>query len=162
MEGLEQMQGLQPIETIRDRVQSKFRALETIASNDSDVAQIAANGILSRAYKDIPNVMAGIRTFITTALPGLAYPSANLQKQVVPLLERLALGVPPDEVDGMLPDWRLAMMAGWFYRIGRTPVPYGRGRVWNAEDDEILCRLILKAIESIHLGRLYRRTVKPA
>jgi hypothetical protein len=79
-------------------------------------------------------------------------------RDVVPLLERLALGVPPDEVDGTLPDWRLPLTAGWFYRIGRSPIPYTRERTWYAEDDEILCRLVLKAIESIHLTRLYRRS----
>jgi hypothetical protein len=64
IETLEQMHGIQPIETIRDRVKSRFQALEATASDDSDLTQIAANGILSRAYKDIPKVMSGIRAFI--------------------------------------------------------------------------------------------------
>ncbi len=157
-----QINGSQSIEMIRDSVQSKFKGLEAIANEDSDNVQIAANGILSRAYKDVPTVMAGIRAFITTALPGLQYPSTSFNKQIAPLLERLILGIPPDDIDGVLPDWRMAMTAGWFYRIGRRPIPHSRGREWSFEDDEIVCRLVLKAVESIHLARQYRKHIKPA
>ena len=75
-----------------------------------------------------------------------------LSQELAVLIDRITLGIPPDENgDGFVPDFRSAIAAGWFYHIGKLPLPYTGDRQWESEDDETLNRLVLKAVESIVL-----------
>lgn len=77
-------------------------------------------------------------------------------KSISPLLSRLALGLPPDDVDASAADFRLAMTAGWLYRLARLPIPHNAERSWESDDDDTLNRLVLKAIESIQLSSQFQ------
>jgi hypothetical protein len=68
----------------------------------------------------------------------------------------LAVGLPPDDVDAKVADFRLAMTAGWLYRLARLPIPHNAQRSWESDDDDTLNRLVLKGVESIQLSSEFR------
>lgn len=151
------LDGPQPIPLIRQRCLDRLENLKTISESTNDVDAIERDGILSRAYTDIEDVLTKVPEFLAKELPGLRYQPEVFKREIVPLLERLANGIPPDETPAGPPDIRSALIAGWMYRTARISVPYAKERDWTPEGDEIICHLVLKAIESVHLAREFRQ-----
>src|SRR5208337_2622451 len=89
-------------------------------------------------------------TFVRKELTHIRYSPKVLSQQLPELIDRLIVGIPPDETrNSSTPDFRYAIAAGWFYHIGKLPLPYTVDRQWESADDETLNRLVLKAVESI-------------
>ena len=148
--------GALPISSIVEQAMKRLERLKGIADDMSDIAQINENLLLEKAYRDIPSTMAKCLVFIQKEFGAFKYSNAKLEKELPHLLERLALGIPPDSIEDKYPDIRSALAAGWLYRTARLKVPHSDSSPWDPEDDEILNRLVLKAIESIQLVREFK------
>ena len=150
------LEGADPIASIRVASVEYLRDLQRIASATTDLQAIDADEVLKRAYQDLSEVLAKIPDFIAEQLDPVRYPLGTLSKSISPLLSRLAIGLPPDDVDLSVADFRLAMTAGWFYRLARLPIPHNAQRSWESDDDTTLNRLVLKGVESIQLSFEFR------
>ncbi|OQW35254.1 MAG: hypothetical protein A4E19_16935 [Nitrospira sp. SG-bin1] len=151
--------GAAPIPDIRKAVLKRIEHLKDLARDDSDLAIINENGFIERAYRDVPSVLAKMPLFFESKLSGQQYSRATLETEIGQLLERLSVGIPPDEVKTASslnpPDFRSAIAAGWFYRTARISLPFDQGIKWHLDHDERINRLVLKAIETIELLKDY-------
>lgn len=151
------LDGGDPIASIRAASVKRLQDLEQIASAPTDLQAIDADEQLKRAYRDISDLLKSVPDFIAQQLGPVRYPLGKLSRSICPLLSRLALGLPPDDVDTSATDFRLAMTAGWFYRLARLPIPHNAPRSWESDDDATLNRLVLKGVESIQLSSEFRK-----
>jgi hypothetical protein len=151
------LDGGDPIASIRVATVKYLQQLDKVASVTTDLQAIDADERLKRAYQDIPELLKGIPGFISKHLDPVRYPLSEFSTSMSPLLSRLALGLPPDDVGSGNPDFRLAMNAGWLYRLARLPIPHDVGRSWEPTDDDVLNRLVLKGVESIQLSSEFRK-----
>lgn len=151
------LEGEEPVPAIREAAIGRLRTLEAIAGEDTDKSAIEDDELLRRAYTDVEAALRNSRQHVSEALGPSAYGLESFVREVGRLLERLALGVPPDEVDGTTPDFRSAIAAGWLYRVSYLPLPFSADGTWTAECDRAINRLVEKAIESIELKRGFRR-----
>jgi hypothetical protein len=144
--------GPDPLPNVRQAALQRIEILNNLVTDTSDWTAVNGDPFFLRAYADVVAALEQARTYVTTQLSGVSYTSALFRSEVSSLITRLALGIPPDELnDGRTPDFRSAIAAGWLYRLARLPIPYPSPRSWRAEDDETLNRLVLKAVESIEL-----------
>lgn len=140
----------QPARHVADVSLAKLATLRSIASADADIHALNSDGILKRAYQDIPSALLAAQAFVEARLGGMTFPTSDVAAQCNELLHRLALGILPNECSASDCDFRMALAAGWLYRASRLPVPF-EFREWAPEDDETLSRLVLKATEAIQL-----------
>ncbi len=155
-EAVKLITGPVPLVKIRDAVGERFSRLREITLQTPDCTLIDGDRLLQRAYSDIPEVLEKASEYISHEVAGLRYTHAKLSEEIPALLERLSLGIPPDTRDGEVVDIRSALAAGWFYRTARLPMPNDEDGHWQPKDDEVLNRLVLKAIEAIQLVRDFR------
>jgi hypothetical protein len=150
-----------PFEFVRNAVRYWLKRISDCVQLQSDWEALNADGMLSRAYRDLQPVLNSALSFLNTALSQARYNPSAWKAEAPHLLERLALGVPPDEDQGgHRPDFRSAIVAGWLYRTARLSIPYSDSEAWNADHDPVLNRLVLKAVESIELKRDYQQWLK--
>ena len=152
--------GPHPTGLIVERSLKRLERLKSIADDTADIAQINEHPLLEKAYRDIPSSMAKCLAFIEGEFATFKYSNDKLEKELSLLLERLALGIPPDSIEDKCPDVRSALAAGWLYRTARLKVPNNDAFPWEPEDDEVLNRLVLKAIESIQLTLEFKKWEK--
>jgi hypothetical protein len=156
IEDLNSLRGSSPIDMIRDAAVRYVRELNDVVTDTSDWNVLNADGVLSRAYADLGEALVGSEAFISEKLGMTIYGRETFRTQIADLLERLALGFPPDELrDSTIPDFRSAMAAGWLYKNARVSVPYSPTSEWEIRHDETINRLVLKAIESIELTKSF-------
>lgn len=151
------LDGDDPIAAIRAASVKRVQDLQQIASATADLQAIDADEQLKRSYQDVTEVLKDSVVFIAKQLDSVRYPRSNLSTSIPPLLSRLALGIPPDDFDASAGDFRLAMTAGWLYRLARLPIPHNAARSWESDDDDTLNRLVLKGVESIQLNSEFRK-----
>jgi hypothetical protein len=157
VDDVQQLSGGPPIDLIRVATLEYLRVLNETATDFSDWTALNSDGVLLRAYEDVSQTLLNARSYVASSLNATEFSSDIFRAEVKPLLERLARGIPPDQLeDSSIPDFRSAIAAGWLYKIARLPVPYENTRNWNADDDETLNRLVLKAIESIELKKSFK------
>lgn len=148
---LTQLSGSDPIPIIRDRALARLNRLRTTVADSGDLAAINSDPTIRRAYEDQDQAILSARQFVATAIGGNKFTLPNSVGPIEDLLLRIAIGVPPDTSAGTVPDFRLVMLAGWLYRVAQLPVPFS-ARAWTPEDDEVLNRLVTKAVESVTLA----------
>ena len=151
------LDGGEPNASIRVASVKRLHDLQQIASATADLQAIDADEQVKRAYQDISAVLNSVPDFVARQLGSVRYPLVDFSKFISPLLSRLALGLPPDDVGASAMDFRLAMTAGWLYRLARLPIPYNAGRPWESDDDDTLNRLVLKGVESIQLNSEFQK-----
>ncbi len=158
---LDQIPTRQPFESVCSAVRDWLKRISDCVQLQSDWEALNADGMLSRAYRDLQPVLNAALPFLNTALSQARYNPGVWKSEAPHLLERLALGVPPDEDEGgHSPDFRSAIVAGWLYRTARLSIPYSDSEPWNADHDPVLNRLVLKAVESIELKRDYQQWLR--
>lgn len=156
-DSIQRITGPQPTKLIIERSLRRLERLKATADDTTDVVKIEADPFLERAYRDIPKTMEKSLLLIQKDFPHFKYANSKLEQELSPLLERLALGIPPDLLSDKCPDIRSALVAGWLYRTSRLKIPNNESLTWEPEDDEILNRLVLKAIESVQLVREFKK-----
>lgn len=149
--------GPHPTKLIVERSLRRLDRLKGAADDRADCMKIEGDPLLEKAYRDIPEAMEKSLLFVQKELSGLKYTNEKLTNELPHLLERISLGMPPDSLGEKRPDIQSALAAGWLYRTARLKVPNDDVQTWEPEDDEILNRLALKAIESIQLLREFRK-----
>lgn len=149
--------GPHPTKLIVEKSLRRLDRLKAAADDRADCEKIEADPFLDRAYRDIPMAMEKSLLFVKKELSGFKYTNDKLKEELPQLLERISLGMPPDSLGARGPDIRSALAAGWLYRTARLKVPNDDVSTWEAEDDEVLNRLVLKAIESIQLLKEFRK-----
>ncbi len=152
-----QITGPHPTKLIVEKSLRRLDRLKAAADDRTDCAKIEADPFLDRVYRDIPMAMEKSLLFVKNELSGFKYTNDKLKEELPQLLERISLGMPPDSLGERGPDIRSALAAGWFYRTARLKVPNDDVSTWEPEDDEVLNRLVLKAIESIQLLKEFRK-----
>ncbi|MEE8114027.1 MAG: hypothetical protein V3T23_06700 [Nitrososphaerales archaeon] len=153
---VERISGNPPLPRIRDSVRERLILLKSLTDQTPDLTVLEQDGILKRAYSDVPAILDSMEAFILNEIAGLRYTPAKLTDEISVLLQRLSLGIPPDDIERDLPDIRSVLASGWFYKSARIPIPYNDTADWQPKNDDTLTRLVSKAIESIYLTRDFR------
>lgn len=158
--GIDRITGNPPLTRIRDAGRTRLVRLKAITEQDTDLTILENDPVLKRAYSDVPEILTTIYSFISREVSGSRYTNSMLGEETPPLLERLALGIPPDEAKEKIPDIRSVLAAGWLYKTPQLSIPYDENTSWESNHDEIVNRLVLKAIESIQLIKNFSEETK--
>ncbi len=141
-----------PNDQIKTSARERLEELKKTVADSSDWTAINSDELMKRAYRGLAGTPRCAGAFVRRELVTSRFSPKILSEEVAVLIDRITLGIPPDEnKNGSVPDFRSAIAAGWFYHIGRLPLPYTVDRQWESGDDETLNRLVLKAVESIVL-----------
>lgn len=137
--------------------------IDNAAADKSDLLTLEGDPLLKIAYdwlaKSIPNAIEYAKSRISQ----LVYSKDAILEDIPGLLDRLALGIPPNEV-GVSPyskvvDWRSAILAAWLCKIHGykkglpDPVPM------NSSDIDRLQKITLRAVEYILLQKRYAASI---
>lgn len=130
-----------------------------IAKND-DVVNLNAERIIAIAYTWIEETLDDAIQFAKKEIGQLAFEVQKVKDEVPELIQRIELGLPPNEVgrppDAACADWRSAILAAWLYRIhGKKLAGRDRGKQLDAGELDNLNRLTLKAVEYTMLQNQY-------
>ncbi|HEX9431074.1 MAG TPA: hypothetical protein VF944_11925 [Candidatus Bathyarchaeia archaeon] len=145
------------LDTIRQACLRQLEDIVDLTQDTTDIQAIQGDKIATRAYQLIERVVPQIPSFVESKLQGLAFVPNEFKVMQEQLLSRIALGIPPAEVDGKVVNFRDVILAGWLYRISRLPVPFSAAAVVSVEDDITLQRLVHKALEYTNTIEEYGR-----
>jgi hypothetical protein len=133
--------------------------IASIATSDIDLKAIDSQPIMARAYRLARDVMPAVNIFVLEKLGDLRYEKTCKAKDIGPLIDCLALGIPPIAEGSSGRDVRDSMLAGWLYRVANIPVPFS-GAAPQLADRQKLQRLVHKAIEYCELEQEYQSSVR--
>jgi hypothetical protein len=136
---------------VRGATVRELESIKQLVDEETDLAVIESDAIVARAYRDLGDVLERARSFAQERVGDARFSVDQFSGEISPLIERLALGVPPDSLGTQRPDFRSAIAAGWLYHLARICVPFVPGTAWSDEHDDILARLVAKGMESIQL-----------
>ncbi len=135
----------------------------SLAGVTTDEQAIDAEPVLKIAYDWMRGSLAAAMTFSKGRVDAVAYKAATIA-DLPGLLERLQIGVPPNELgDPLEPravDCRSALLAAWFYKLrGLSP---SSSEPLSARETERLNQNTLRAVEYIILQDDYLKETRPA
>lgn len=144
---------------IDQSISDMLRHIDEIAKDTTDFDQLEMNPLLKIAYEWLDSSLPTAIRYAKKEIAGLICNSARLSAEVPGLLERIALGVPPNEI-GVAPstlpvDWRSAIVSAWICKIhGQKKSPDGQ-EAMDAGDIDQLQKITLRAVEYILLEKRY-------
>ena len=142
------------------KIQLFIEHLEKLVEVESDVETLNEIPVLRVSYEWIDKVIDKAIIFSKECITEIIYPSELIKKEVPGLLERISLGLPPNEIgmpsDKNIVDWRSAILASWIYKIIGLKITGSGTENINSKDIDRLQSITLKAIEYIMLQNKYR------
>jgi len=157
-------QGLPPsVDQVKPTIDEWLGNLRVIVSERKDLAEIEKHVPSTCAYASVRKKLPDIRKFAAANCPKPAYEQSHFREEVPKLLERLYMGLPPNQVEHSLTktqDVRLASILGsaWLYKLTCLASVFERDPKQYVEQVHTLHRLILKAIELCEVKTQYRES----
>ncbi len=153
-------------EGVSDAIRNFVSHIEEISSSSYDRDAINNEPILREAYAWIDKSLPDAISYARNETIDVRYDSDVIKDEVPELLNRLYLGVPPNEI-GRYPDvrpanWRTAILAAWIYRLTGRRVESQRVVEMSEKEIERTHSLTLRAIEYIILTNRYSTYVSSA
>lgn len=132
--------------------------VNAITAVTSDLTALSAKPVISIAYDWISDSLPDALRFAKEQIGGLEYAASLIQKEIPGLIERLSLGLPPNEF-GIPPNnigvnWRSSILAAWIvkihgYKKGNPPIAL------ESKDIDRLQKVTLRAVEYVLLTQRY-------
>lgn len=134
--------------------------LENQVNDHSDIATLKSDRVVGIAYDWIDKTLEDAIAFAVKEVGATAYDIGKVEKEVPELIERIELGLPPNEI-GQPPnaaavDCRSAILAAWLYRLhGKKLTGGNQGKTMTADQHDQLNKLTMKAVEYTTLQKRY-------
>ena len=147
------------VQSVNDHIHSALVYIDGLAAKRDDTRNLQVDDATATAYKWIDQALPSLVRLVRNECRSFLY-SADLAIDEVPeLLNRLALGLPPSEIDTwptIAPcDWRSSLLAGWLTRLTTVYSDDPTSPADMARVDQIN-RLTTKGIEDAVLAHEYR------
>lgn len=153
-------QGSSPqLGSIDDSIKAMLSHIDHTASDNSDVAILESDLLLKIAYDWVVLSLPDAIQYAKTRINQLSYDKDAISKDIPSLLERLALGIPPNEI-GVQPhiktvDWRSAILSAWICKIHGHKKGVSSPTPMSSPDIDLLQKITLRAVEYILLQKRY-------
>ncbi len=133
--------------------------VDAIAANNTDIDVINNDPLLKIAYEWLDKSLPAAIQYAKDKVADLICRGSQLVEEVPELLERIAFGIPPNEI-GIPPktksvDWRSAIVAAWICKIHGLKKAGETQESMNARDIDHLQKITLRAVEYILLQKRY-------
>jgi hypothetical protein len=146
--------------TLRSKIDKFVDHLEQLIGQDHDVNKLRTDRIIGAAYDWINETIDDAIDFAMTEVGAVAYDVARVSDEVPELIQRLDMGLPPNEIgkypNTTLVDWRSAILSAWLCRLNESaPMNSPDDPKKHSDRLDVLNRLTLKAIEYTTLQARY-------
>lgn len=143
-----------------------IKRIGQMTSKTEDIEALEKDAAHEIAYEWVHQSLAKAKISIKQSLPaGIAYTADSFTKEMVELLERLSLNVPPNELGFFpktrTPKWQSALNASWIFRLHGMRRSLSGPQPFASADYDAINRLCLLAIENIALQREYTAHMQP-
>jgi len=140
------------------------RLIEKVAAlvgDDTDTVVLNQDPINKVAYDWVNNSLLAAKPLIKSLIPAdLIFDVTTFASETPYLLDRLALNVPPNELDvypnTRSPHWQSALNASWIFKLHASKRSGDKIEKFSLGDYEAINRLCLLAVENIALQQEYK------
>jgi hypothetical protein len=105
------------LNSIRDATTDVLDHLDGLVAQTSDKAALLAEPLTRLAYEWLEQTLPNAILYAQGRVSAVTYPSEAIGKEVIGLIERLSLKVPPNEIatwpNQIAVDWRSGLLASW-------------------------------------------------
>ncbi len=135
-----------------------------LTNETSDIDRLRNDPITALAYEWLVKVLPNAIEYAKSKVEKLIYPPKRMRDEINELIQRLSLGIPPNELDAFpntkSVDWRSAIVAGWLYKISGLSLPFKKGEELNVQHIDRINRLTMRAVELSIVPSEYLSTAK--